>query len=740
MALKGVLVACLILVLSQSTFTQHTIRGTVSTGTERLPYAVVRIIGEDAGTIADEHGVFELSVQSGQHIEISALGYRNDTLLIANNSSKAYNILLRSADITKQEVVISGTMRESSKMESPIPVETYSGRFFQKNASVHLFESMHLVNGVQPQLNCNVCNTGDIHINGLEGPYTMVLIDGMPIVSSLATVYGLMGIPNGMIKRVEVVKGPASTLYGSEAVAGLINVITKSGLESDRFKIDFNGTTHGEFNTDVAAAFRMKKANTLVGVNYYNYLIPRDVNKDNFTDVTLQHRFSVFNKWNFNRKDGKAFSLAVRYFWENRWGGEMQWTKAFSGTDSIYGETITTNRAELFGVYQLPSAKEKFYLDYSYNFHHQNSYYGTVKYQAGQHVAFAQLRYVKDLSWSSWLLGVPFRFTHYDDNSAATALKPDVTFLPGAFVQVELKPVSAFTALLGVRYDYNSRHGSILSPRVAFKISPDKNHVLRLSGGNGYRVVNVFSEDHAALTGAREVVVAAALKPEQSWNANANYAAFVNHSAGFINIDASVFYTFFTNRILADYMTSPDKIIYNNLSGHAVSAGAAINLDLNFTNGLKAQIGATYMENYKSEKDSTGARVRVPVLHAPRFSSTFLLSYTFSAIGLTADLTGRVNGPMYLPVVPNDFRPAQSPWFCIMNIQLTKSFKNGLEIYAGAKNLLNFMPKHPILRPFDPFDKNTAVDNPNGYTFDPSYNYAAVQGIRAYAGLRYTLK
>ena len=99
--------------------------------------------------------------------------------------------------------------------------------FSERNPTPSIFESLQNVNGIRPQLNCNVCNTGDIHINGLEGPYTFVLIDGMPIVSGLSTVYGLSGIPQSLIERVEIVKGPASTLYGSEAVGGIINIITK---------------------------------------------------------------------------------------------------------------------------------------------------------------------------------------------------------------------------------------------------------------------------------------------------------------------------------------------------------------------------------------------------------------------------------------------------------------------------------------------------------------------------------
>lgn len=94
---------------------------------------------------------------------------------------------------------------------------------------------------------------------------------------------------------------------------------------------------------------------------------------------------------------------------------------------------------------------------------------------------------------------------------------------------------------------------------------------------------------------------------------------------------------------------------------------------------------------------------------------------------------------MHLPVVPNDERPAQSPTFALVNIQFSKNLGKRWDLYAGIKNLLNFMPQHPILRPFDPFDRNITVDNPKGFTFDTSYNYAPVQGIRGFAGIRYTL-
>src|ERR1041385_1507951 len=137
-----------------------------------------------------------------------------------------------------EEITVTGTLQEIKTSESPVKVEIISPKLFQKNPSPNLFQAVGMVNGVKPQINCNVCNTGDIHINGMEGPYTMILIDGMPIVSGLSTVYGLMGIPNSIVERIEIMKGPAGALYGSEAMGGIINVITKNASTAPRFYFD----------------------------------------------------------------------------------------------------------------------------------------------------------------------------------------------------------------------------------------------------------------------------------------------------------------------------------------------------------------------------------------------------------------------------------------------------------------------------------------------------------------------
>jgi len=273
------------------------IKGVVKSDTNLVGFASVGFVGTNIGTNTNEKGFYQISSQKfGKHtLRVSAIGYKpfEKTVIVKENENITVNVNLLPDALGLDEVVISGTMKEVSKTESPVPVEVYTAALFKKNPTPSIFDALQNVNGVRPQLNCNVCNTGDIHINGLEGPYTMILIDGMPIVSGLSSVYGLSGIPNSLVERIEIVKGPASSLYGSEAVGGLINIITKKTANADKLNLDVMGTTYLEYNVDAGIKYKLgEKVNALFGMNYYNYQNPVDNNHDGFTDVTLQHRIS----------------------------------------------------------------------------------------------------------------------------------------------------------------------------------------------------------------------------------------------------------------------------------------------------------------------------------------------------------------------------------------------------------------------------------------------------------------
>ena len=727
------------------------VNGTVFSEGQPLAFSNVYLENSTTGTITNENGIFKLTnLKPGSYTLVASFtgyGTSRKRVQITNKNLQIKFKLVE--DNSLQEVTITGTLKAVSRLESPVPVEVYSTTFLKKNPTPSVFEALNNVNGVRPQLNCNVCNTGDIHINGLEGPYTLVMIDGMPIVSGLSSVYGLSGIPNSLIEQIEIVKGPASSLYGSEALGGLINIITKLPENAPLFFAESFGTSWGEINFDLGVKANVgKNATVLVGANYFKYDQLIDNNNDNFTDLTNQDRISLFQKWNFKRRNNRNFSLAGRYFYEDRWGGELQWNNSFRGGDEVYGESIYTSRFEIFGNYQLPLL-EKIDFQFSYSDHDQNSVYGNTPYLAQQRIGFGQFIWDKKIKSHDLLLGAAIRYNYYNDNTTATILA-DETVIPSLFIQDEIGFNNKQSLLLGMRYDYNSRHGNIFTPRIAYRFKPTEDDIIRLNAGTGFRVVNLFTEEHAALTGAREVIIKDELNPEESYNITLNYLKKLYLKNGmYFTIDTSAWYTYFTNAIIPDYDTNPNQIIYDNLDGFSQSSGLSFNIDAVFGSGIRASIGATYQDVSKTENG-----IKTPQILTEKYSGVWSFSYKHYGTNLTFDYTGSLYGPMRLPLLGElDPRSEYSPAWSIQNIQITYDGIDRFEMYGGIKNLLDWTPNkgNPfiIARSDDPFDQNVVfdtdgnaiptLDNPYALTFDPSYVYGPNQGIRLFFGIRYAL-
>ena len=743
MRLNFVIVFILIQMVNAQDFI---ITGKVFSEGKPLQSASVFVMDTNTGVTTNEEGQFSIYISNiaNPRLVISYLGFKSQIKSIRSETTDL-GIIELEWDNKLEEVVVSGTLKPVSKNDSPIPIEVYGQNFFKANPTATVFEALENVNGIRPQLNCSICSTGEIRINGQEGSYTMVMIDGLPIVSGLSTVYGFSGIPQALIERIEIVKGPASSLFGSEAVAGVINLITQLPENSSKLSVDSFVSSWGEVNTDLAYKYSLSKKTTgLLGVNYFNYSYPIDKNEDGFTDLTMQNRISIFNKFNHVNK----FSIATRFVYEDRWGGQMNWLPIYRGGDTVYGESIYTRRFELFGKYQF---NKNLTFQFSFNDHNQNSAYGNTIFNAYQTIGFGQIIWNKKIVNNELLLGLAYRYTRYDDDTTATFNDlsqqnlASITHLPGIFIQNQTQINTNNTLLLGFRYDRNSIHGNIFTPRINYKINnDDKSSTMRLSTGTGYRVTQVFTEQHAALTGAREVVLLEDLNPERSWNANLNFVQkFFLKKGAIIDFDLSLFTTHFSNKIIPDYDTDPNKIIYDNLDGRSISNGLSLNANLLVQGGLRVNLGATYIDTYAEEN---GIKT-MPYL-TERFQGVWKVEKKWIPNDLILDFTGTFTGRMRLPTLGDlDPRPSYSDPFSILNIQLTKIWNNSVESYGGIKNILNLTPaRNSIARSFDPFDRQVAFDgsgnalptpdNPYALTFDPTYVYTSNQGIRFFFGLR----
>ena len=745
------------------TFSQTgNVKGKIISGEETLPFATISVKNMDIGVTSGMDGNYYLTgLEPGTHIiVVSHVGHiaEKKEVLVKDGETTTLNFIMSSSAVL-DEIVVTGTMKPTFVSRSPVKIDVVTSEQFDlylPSAASSIVESVQLVNGVQEVIDCGVCYTNNISVNGLPGTYTAILMDGTPIYGSLASVYGLNGIPNMIIDRFEVIKGPNSTLYGSDAVAGVINVITKNPSEQPMFSADVMTTTMEEVFANIAFAPELGKSNGYVGlnVNYVNNY--QDINDDGFGDGVNSDVISLFSKFNIFRPSDKIFTIAAKYYYEDRRNGVEAYVKdrayrQLRGDDQIYGESIYTNRVELFGTYAL-NTSESMKIDYSLSNHLQDSYYGSDRYEASQQIAFTNFTWSFDHKKHDFLVGSTLRYDAYDDSTVATEIEdeegniinnPNNQFVPGIFGQDEFRVSEKFTALGGLRLDYHNKHGLITAPRLNLKYKSSDWTTFRFNFGTGFKVVNLFTEDHAFVLGQREVVILEDLDPERSYNFSLNYNQVYTGLGGSGSIDMEGFYTHFTNKIIPNY-DQQGLIIYENTDGWARTMGVSASINHNFRFPLSFNLGVNFLNSTQTEDDENGIPVTEDLLMAPRMSGVFTANYRLPKQQITFAYTAQYTGVMALPEVydldangvPLDEpRPTESEPFSLHQLQVTKIFNNNYTLYFGVNNLFNYVQRESQLVGYD--DPNYAP----GFSpyFDTSYVYAPNHGREFYIGFKLDL-
>ncbi len=340
--------------------------------------------------------------------------------------------------------------------------------------------------------------------------------------------------------------------------------------------------------------------------------------------------------------------------------------------------------------------------------------------------------------------GASYRLRYYSDNTelsdAAIIGIGNFVYTAGFYAddKIHLNPHNEI--YFGARFDYSNLSGPVAAPRFGYKWNTaNEKDIIRLNIGTGYRVPNVLNEGFTALETSRNVIVPEKLKTEYGVSLNLNYVRTQVLDAGILKFESGIFGEYLTNFVEPDYETDSAAVIYNNSNGGG-SFGFNVSLDWAFKFPLRIGFNCTYAYTFEIEKedgDDDDIELDIPT-HAPPFTASYYVSYTLPKAQVTFDLNGNLVSPMLLATVPNDFRPSHSPWFGVVNVQVTKHFKKNIELFAGVKNLLNFIPKDPILRPYDPFNQYVNINNPLNYHFDTTYAYAVMEGIKGFIGFRYT--
>ncbi|WP_299533178.1 TonB-dependent receptor [Ulvibacterium sp.] len=725
------------------------ISGKVISKGEPVPFASVYVEGGTEGTNANVDGNYRLDVPTGDiTLVVQAQGFRTQEkeLTIAANTDQEVDFELLEDVLGLEEVVISATRNRVERRNAPVVVSSLKPRLLTATQSITVAEGLNFAPGVRVETNCQNCGFTQVRLNGLDGAYTQILLNSRPIFTSLLGVYGLEQIPTNIIERVEVVRSGGSALYGSNAIAGTVNIITKDPvlntweIGSNMALIDGDALDRIlNFNGSIVAD-DLNSGVTIFGA--YRNRESYDANDDGFTELVELRNTTVGAKAFVKPSDRSRLSINLNAIREYRRGGDRldlapQFTDITEELDHdtfIGGADYDVNSADNTRKFQV-------YTSASYT--NRDSYYGGLggaRTRQDSLLANNAFGTTQDLAWVNG-----FQFTKaFQNNDVLTAgaeynysttedqipgynrlVDQSVNSL-GGYAQYEWKPTDHFTALLGARLDNVNVKGdyaiggiqraldlsqTALSPRLtlSYQISEE----IRLRGGyaRGFRAPQTFNEDlHISSVGGEPqfVILSDDLDTEFSnaFTASLNYSKTVD----LLQIDflAEGFYT-----TLEDPFTlvSTGAVLANGSILEEVRNGEGARVyGSNFELGVspdpewRFQLGGTVQRTEWDEpqilfeSDGTPGEsdiiidefVRVPNFYG-YLNTTWIPSEAFNV-----DITGTYTGGMTVPRVISDtgfLELNEVNAFFDLNIKLETHFDFSdsfmVTVSGGVTNLFN---------------------------------------------------
>lgn len=722
-------------------FSQSILGKVTNDNNEPLVGATVFWANTTIGAKTGIKGEFELTTKdiSTKLLIASYVGHTPDTIEISNQTFVVFKL---SESHTLNEVVVKA-QRDGviiSDLE-PIKTEQITQTELGKAACCDLAGCFETQTTVQPQTTNVVTNSKELRILGLSGVYNQVLIDGFPMIQGLTYTYGISNIPGTLVDNIYVSKGANSVLQGFESISGQINVETKEPDKTD--KLFLNAYMNSFLEKHLNANFVVKngKWSNLTAFHTVQPANEIDRDDDNFLDLPRLTRYMVSNKLKYgNDKDwGWNSRIGLRFVNEQRIGGQTSFNEnTDKGSTEVYGQTVNINQPEMWTKtgYRL-NDQHNFALFASGFYQNQNSYFGTVKYDASQTNFYGNLQY--ELSYGNNILKTGFSFRHlilnesiaFTENTiqrtyAGEYLRKENT--AGIFAENTLKLFNdKLTWIAGLRADNHNQFGSIVTPRTLLKYDVTPKAIVRVNIGTGWRTVNLFSENINLLVSSRDIVSTEQLEPEIALNTGVNFTQKFDaeNVTGFFSAD--YYRTDFQNQIFPDYDTDPTKAIIENFTGKSVSNTFQAEVYLNFWRKFEFKTGYSFLDVYR---EIDGQKVLLPF--NPRHKVVTTLGYKPLSEKYHFDVNIHWYGQQRLPNTqsnPPEFQqPGFSENFMLVNAQFTYNFKI-FELYAGCENIFDFRQKRPI----------TAWQDPFGQYFDTSSVWGPTRGREFYVGVRYRM-
>jgi len=748
---------------------------------EHISFATVSIKGTTIGTTTDETGHYQLiNLPAGTHIiMVRAMGHKpaEKEITIKNNETKEVNFELEQDVLKIEEIIVTGDRNEISRRDASVIVNTIKPNLFTATQSVTLGEGLSFTPGLRIENNCQNCGFSQVRMNGMEGAYSQILINSRPVFSGLAGVYGLELIPANMIERVEVIRGGGSALYGSNAIAGTINLILKDPINNS-YELGVNSGLIGagmhdsgnpaqdhsvNFNTSLISADN-KTGMSLYG--FYRDRNPFDANDDNFSEISsvnnttigtrIYHRFGIRNKITadmFNIKE------------ERRGGDRFEYPVHEANIAEAVNHNITTGALtyeKFFREFDLFSAYfsgQKIKRDSYYGAEMSLSDYGNT----GDFSYSAGIQYNANFNNSVLVAGIENngawlkdKKLGYPDMENAVIIDGSIVDIPhtynvivadqttntsGVFLQYEITR-NKIKVSAGARYDHykvedkkssgSGKSGNVFSPRLTFKYELWEYLQGRISYSQGYRAPQIFDEDlHIETSGSRQIIHKN--DPDLKQESSHSYMASLdfNKQVGrvYLGLLAEGFFTRLNNPF-ANQFGEPDEnntVVYTRVNAEDGASVKGVNLEMNFIPGdyLTFKSGFTLQSSkYDKEQEFNKKEFfRTPGDYG--YMSFTLKPTDLWALSITGNYTGKMLVPYFgsgLPD-PDAGELRESKRFIDMGMKLRYNLKlNGatVQLSGGIKNIFN----------------SYQIDFDKGINRDPGYIYGPVSPRAVYFGIK----
>jgi outer membrane receptor for ferrienterochelin and colicins len=660
--MKKLIVLVFALIYSAATYSQNTLKAIVKdakTG-ETLIGATALLLTTTKGAIADTAGLVILpGIPDGkQIIRFSYIGYDalSDTLNFPLTQSTPLIIHLNAQDKGQglTEIIVSATRSSRTIENVPTRVEVISGEELDEKVNMKPGDIRMLLaesTGIQTQQTSATSGNSSIRIQGLDGKYTQIIRDGFPAYSGFSGGLGLLQIAPLDLKQVEVIKGSASTLYGGGAIAGLVNLVSKTPTANRQLNFLLNGTSALGLDASGFYSQKFKKTGATVYAAY-NHGTAYDPAGIDLTAIPKYNRYTLNPKVWFYLSGKTTLTAGINSTIENRVGGDLHYIQGNGDVNHSYFEQNKTGRystqAELTHIL---NNSTKLLFKNSESYYDRAIILPGYKFSGAQFSTYNEATYVHNGSRTDWVAGLNLLTENFnEDRNSNFALRSYTYNTIGGFIQNTWNATKKLTVETGIRVDHHNKYGVFVLPRLSGLLKINQHFSTRLGGGLGYKAPTVFTEDAERIQFRNVLPIDVNnTKAERSYGINydINYRASLFDGAVSLNVNQLFFYTRIESPIVLNSLPS-GNLQYQQPAGHLDTRGTETNVKLTYAD-FKLFIGYTLAD---VKTHNPNSKITYPLVSKHRLNNVLMYeiedklkigaeAYYFSPQRLNDGTTGR---------------------------------------------------------------------------------------------------